>query len=481
MPATVVWFRNDLRLGDHAALSHAAERGAVVPAFVWAPAEEGEWAPGGAHRWWLHESLGALDASLRKKGSRLVLRQGGSLDALKEICQVTGADRVVWQTRVAPHLRRRDEQVRAGLEEAGIEVRPFAGRILHDPARIQTGAGGPYKVYTPFWKKFQDQVDVGAPLGVPRLGETRAPETWPESRPLGALGLTPQAQDGVDWAGAMRDEWTPGEAGALDRLDTFLAESLVDYPEGRNVPAARDTSMLSPHLHWGEVSPRAVWDRVQAWVSNGATRADADTFLSEIAWREFSYHVLHHFPRTPTEPLKAKYTAMPWRSSPGDFEAWQRGQTGFPLVDAGMRQLWAIGWMHNRVRMVVASFLTKDLLIPWQDGARWFWDTLCGGDLANNTMGWQWAAGCGADAQPFFRIFNPVSQSRTHDPDGAYVRRWVPELAALPTKHLHAPWEAPADVLAEAGVTLGETYPAPIVDHADARARALDALKAVNA
>ncbi len=285
----------------------------------------------------------------------------------------------------------------------------------------------------------------------------------------------------MDWAGGMRDEWTPGEAGALDRLDTFLAESLVDYPEGRNVPAARDTSMLSPHLHWGEVSPRTVWDRVEAWVSNGATREDADKFLSEIAWREFAYHVLHHFPRTPTEPLKEKYAAMPWRSAPDDLDAWQRGQTGYPLVDAGMRQLYEIGWMHNRVRMVVASFLTKDLLIPWQDGARWFWDTLCGGDLANNTMGWQWAAGCGADAQPFFRIFNPVSQSTKHDPDGAYIRRWVPELAELPTNHLHAPWDAPADVLAEAGVTLGETYPGPMVDHAEARDQALEALKQVNA
>ncbi|WP_412062857.1 cryptochrome/photolyase family protein [Rubrivirga sp. IMCC45206] len=480
MPTTVVWLRNSLRLADHPALAHAAERGAVVPVFVWAPDEEAPWAPEGAHQWWLDGSLRALDGDLRNKASRLTIRHGASLDELKAICQATGADRVVWQTRMAPTLRKRDEAVREGLEAAGIEVRTFAGRILHDPEQVQTGSDGPYHVFGPFWRRFKEEVAIGEPLAVPDLGASRAPETWPETLAVDALGLSDLAQDGVAWAGGMAEEWTPGEAGAQARLDTFLDEALVDYPEGRNVPAARDTSMLSPHLHWGEISPRDVWARVQAWVQNGAMRQDADKFLSEVGWREFSYHVLHHYPTMPSEPLKDKYAGFPWRDAPEDFAAWKAGRTGYPFVDAGMRQLWAQGWMHNRLRMVTASFLTKHLLIRWQDGARYFWDTLCGGDLANNSMGWQWAAGSGADAQPFFRIFNPITQGEKHDPDGAYIRRWVPELADLPDAHLHAPWDAPADVLAEAGVTLGETYPHPIVDHAEARERALDALKTVN-
>ena len=474
---TVVWFRNDLRLSDHAALVHAAERGAVVPVFVWAPDEEGAWAPGGAHRWWLRASLAALDADLRARGSRLVLRTGPSADALAETARSTGADRVVWQSRISPNLRARDAEVREALEADSLETRQFAGRILHDPEAIQTGAGGPYKVFTPFWRKFKAEAEIGDELAVPSLD---APDAWPQSATLDDFDLSPVEQDGVDWAGGMRETWTPGEAGALDRLDAFLDASLIDYADMRNVPADAGTSWLSPHLHWGEVSPRTVWNRTNAWVQNAAMRAAADKFLSEIAWREFSYHVLHHFPETPTEPLKDKYAAFPWRDDARAFEAWTRGQTGYPIVDAGMRQLWAIGWMHNRVRMITASFLTKDLLLPWQDGARWFWDTLCGGDLANNSMGWQWAAGSGADAQPFFRIFNPISQGETHDRDGAYVRRWIPELAGVPDTWLHHPWDAPADVLEDAGVELGTTYPRPIVDHKAARDRALEALKTVN-
>ncbi|NNF57536.1 MAG: deoxyribodipyrimidine photo-lyase [Rhodothermaceae bacterium] len=480
MAATLVWFRNDLRLADHPALTRATERGeAVIPVFIWASEEEGDWPPGGAHRWWLHESLHALDTDLRSRSSRLILRSGPSLDTLRALIDATGAEAVYWNARHLPALHARDAEVRDALEADGIAVRTFASRILHHPDAVETTSGGPYHVFTPFWKKLRSQLEVAEPLPVPRLGERRAPASWPESASLDDFDLTPVEQDGVDWAEAMRAEWTPGEAGAQDRLEHFIEEALIEYPTERNRPDKRGSSMLSPYLHHGELGPRQVWHAVNAWVHNGAMREAADVFLSEIGWREFGYHMLHHYPDLPMEPLKAKFADFPWRDDAEALERWQRGQTGFPIVDAGMRQLWALGWMHNRVRMIVGSFLTKDLLLSWQNGARWFWDTLCDGDLASNTLNWQWVGGCGPDAQPFFRVFNPITQGEKFDPDGTYVRHWVPELTELPDAYLHKPWEAPAEVLTEAGVTLGSTYPEPLVDHAEARERALDAYQTV--
>ncbi|MFN3596323.1 MAG: cryptochrome/photolyase family protein [Rubricoccaceae bacterium] len=476
--ATLVWFRRDLRLADHAPLAHAAAREGtpVVPVFVWAPEEEAPWPPGGAHRWWLGASLEALGQDLAGRGLRLVLRRGSTAEALRTLAREAGADRVVFSSAPEPHLARRDAETAAALREDGLDVRAFAGHLLHAPDEVRTGSGGPYRVFTPFWRKLSAALDPPAPLPVPRLGATRAPAAWPESVPLAALGLAPEAQDGVDWAGAMRAHWRPGEAGAHDRLARFLDEALVRYPEARNVPAARGSSELSPHLRWGEISPRQVWHAVNDWVRNGPMRAAADVFLAEIGWREFSYHILHHFPHTDHAPLDARYEALPWRDDPEGLAAWQRGRTGYPVVDAAMRQLWALGWMHNRLRMIAASFLTKDLLVRWQDGAAWFWDTLCDGDLASNSLGWQWSAGSGADAQPFFRIFNPVAQGEKFDPEGTFVRHWLPELGNVPARFIHRPWEAPPDVLRRAGVALGETYPRPLVDHARARKRALDAL-----
>jgi deoxyribodipyrimidine photo-lyase len=471
---TVVWFRRALRLADHAALTFAADRGPVTPVWIWAPGEEAPHETGGAQRWWLSRSLPALDASLRAVGSRLTLRHGPSAEALIDVARAVGADTVAWESDETPHLNARDADVRRVLEAAGLRVRVFGGRILHEPDAVQTGGGLPYRVFTPFWKRVRDTVDVPAPT--PSPATLAAPNAWPASETLDAFPLTAEQQDGVDWSAGMDAAWTPGEAGALSRLDAFACGGLDGYGEGRDAPAAPHVSRLSPHLHFGEVSIRQAWHGV-----GGGPAADVAKFRAELGWREFAYHVLHHRPDTTHAPMNAAFEAFPWRDDPAGLAAWQRGRTGIPIVDAGMRELWATGWMHNRVRMLVASFLVKDLFVPWTVGAAWFSDTLVDHDLASNTLGWQWVAGSGADAQPFFRIFNPVSQGERFDADGAYVRRWVPEIAGLPDAVVHRPWEATPLDLAAAGVTLGETYPAPIVDHAARRVEALAALDQMRA
>lgn len=473
---TLVWFDHDLRLADNPALYHAVEReGFVVPVYLWAPEEAGDWPPGAARQWWLHYSLAALDANLRDKGSRLLLRNGPSLDTLRDLIDATGADVVYWNERYLPALAQRDAQIAEALEADGIDVAIFPSRLLHDPTAIRTTSDGPYHVFTPFWKKLQAELDVPDPLPTPRMGKSKAPSSWPASLNLEELDLLPE----IEWTEGFHETWTPGEAAAQARLAYFIDNVLIDYEDHRNRPDLDGTSMLSPHLCHGELSPRQVWHAVKDWVQNAPMQEAAQVYLSEIAWREFSYHLLVHYPETPTEPLKDKFSQFTWDTDTDALERWQKGQTGYPIVDAGMRQLWHIGWMHNRMRMIAASFLTKDLLIPWQEGARWFWDTLVDADLANNTMGWQWSAGSGADAQPFFRIFNPVSQAKRYDPNRAYIREWIPELRALPDKYIHRPWDAPDDVLAQANITLGEDYPEPIVDHAAARDKALAAYQEI--
>ena len=472
----VVWFNKALRLEDNPALYHAVDRhDVVIPVFIWAPDEEGVWPPGGAHRWWLYYALQALGKALQDKDSRLILRAGSSLETLRDVLKETGAGAVYWNKRYEPALRQRDLRIAKALRDDGVAFAAFEGAILHDPEGVKTKSGGPYHVFTPFWKKLQDVLEVTSPLPIPRLGQTKTLSAWPASLGLDELGLLPA----IDWAEGLRTTWTPGEQGARQQLRGFLDEALIDYATMRDRPDVDGTARLSPHLCHGELSPRQVWHAVKAWIQNAPMRDAAEAFLREIAWREFAYHLLYHYPETPTTPLRDTFKAFPWRDDDERLKQWQRGQTGYPIVDAGMRQLWHIGWMHNRVRMIVASFLTKDLLISWQEGARWFWDTLVDGDLANNTMGWQWSVGSGADAQPFFRIFNPVSQGERYDPEGGYVRRWVPELKDVPGRYLHKPWNAPADVLKEAGVVLGETYPAPLVNHRLARERALEAYQEV--
>jgi deoxyribodipyrimidine photo-lyase len=472
MPVSILWYRHDLRLDDHPALRRAAARGAVVPVFVWHPADEGRWAPGGASRWWLDRSLAALDAALRERGSRLVIRCGDPGEQLAAVAEACGADRVFASSRHEPWAVEQESRVADRLRAAGVGLEHEEGNLLFGPEAIRSGSGEPYKVFTPFWKACLREGPTAAPQAAP--DSIAPPKAWPSSVSRESLELSPR----IPWDAGFAAVWTPGAAGAGERLRAFRASAIADYRERRDLPAEAGTSLLSPHLHFGEISPRRIWHAVMP--RQGGPPVGTEKFLAEIGWREFAHHVLRAFPRTAERPLRPEFNAFPWRPDPSLLRAWQRGETGYPMVDAGMRQLWSIGWMHNRVRMIVASFLVKHLLQPWLDGAAWFWDTLVDADLANNSLGWQWTAGCGADAAPYFRIFNPVLQGEKFDPQGAYLQRWVPELAALPASCIHRPWEASASELAAAGVVLGRTYPRPIVEHAMARQRALEALSTVS-
>ena len=472
-PVTIVWFRRDLRLTDNPALAAAVDAGsAVVPLFILDEDSPGAWAPGGASRWWLHESLAALRRALGEQGLELVLRRGAPAAILDDLARETGARAVHWNRCYEPYAIARDKAVKAGLADRGLEVRSFAASLLHEPWTVTTRSGGPYKVFTPFWKALRAQGDPDAPLPAPTHLK---PGAAAQTDDLDAWGLLPHRPD---WAGGLRDTWSPGEAGAQERLADFLERAVSAYPDDRNRPDRPGTSRLSPHLAGGEISPRQIWHRVRDRLraaSDSAAERGCWSFLRELGWRDFSYHLLYHWPDFPERTWQPGFAAFPWRDDEAGYRAWCRGRTGYPAVDAAMRELWHSGWMHNRMRMVAASFLVKHLLIPWQRGEAWFWDTLADADLANNSASWQWVAGCGADAAPYFRIFNPVTQGETHDPDGAYVRRWVPELARLPGKYLNKPWEAPPEILRDSGVKLGETYPNPLVDHKMARDRALDA------
>jgi deoxyribodipyrimidine photo-lyase len=472
-PPTILWFRNDLRLADNPAL-HAASEGPVLPVYILDDAAAGRWAAGGAARWWLHYSLEALAEALHAKGAELLLLQGEAAKLIPELAHKIGATTVHACTLVAPWARERDAAIAQALhgEDRALELHnPF----LTAPEAIRTGQGKPYSVYTPFAKAVMKLGEPPPPIPPPkRLNGVKPPAGGVS---LAGLALLPR-KPVPDWAAAFADFWQPGEAGAQGQLHRFLDDALADYPTGRNLPGEDGSSRLSPHLHWGEISPRQVWHAVRG---REVPPAAADTYLKEIIWREFSHSILWHQPHLPEKPLHAEYGHFPYLPNAKAQKAWQQGQTGYPIVDAGMRQLWRLGWMHNRVRMVVASLFIKHLLQPWQDGEAWFWDTLVDADLGNNSFNWQWVAGCGADASPFFRVFNPVLQGEKFDPAGDYVREFVPELAKVPDKWVHRPWEAPADVLRGAGVVLGKTYPEPIIDHATGRARALEALATMKA
>lgn len=466
---SLVWFRDDLRLSDNPALHAATQRGrAVIALYVLDEESPGLRPLGGAARWWLHRSLANLAEDLETIGVPLVLRRGRADQVLRDLAGETGAGAVCWNRRYRPAEVAVDKAVTSDLRAAGCEVVSFQANLLFEPWAVLTGAGQPFRVFTPFWRAARAKGVARAPLPAPvRLGQA-APA--PASDNLPDWSLLPA---NPDWAGGITETWEPGEVAAQARLEEFLDGALPRYARDRDRPGIGGTSRLSPYLRFGEISPFQVWHA--AFALDDAS--GVDKFLSELGWREFSWHLLHQFGDLESRAFSPKLDAFPWRDDEDAFRAWARGRTGYPIVDAGMRQLWRTGWMHNRVRMVAASFLVKHLMIDWRAGEAWFWDTLVDADPASNPASWQWVAGCGADAAPYFRVFNPVLQGEKFDPTGKYVREWVPELSRLPDRWIHRPWEAPQEDLSCAGIRLGDTYPTPIVDHRVARSRALAAFE----
>lgn len=464
-PCTIHWFRQDLRLSDNPALTAAAKEGTVLPIYILDDSNAGDPAMGAASRWWLHRSLQALNDSL---GGALLFYEGNPQEIFLEFLNRHSVEAIFWNRCYEPWRMHRDAQLKTRLKEAGIRVESYNSALLWEPWQIHKEDGSPYKVFTPFYRKGCLQAPVPRrPLPVPKRPQWVCDE---KSLSLDSLKLLPQPR----WDLKLEPHWHIGEEGAQRRFAQFIEEGLPNYGEGRDFPAKPCVSRLSPHLHFGEISPHQLWYEVRVWANK-----HVEHFCSELGWREFSYHLLYHHPHLPKKNLQAKFDGFPWRTDASALKAWQTGQTGVPMVDAGMRELWQTGYMHNRLRMIVGSFLVKNLRLHWHEGERWFWDTLVDVDLANNSAGWQWIAGCGADAAPYFRIFNPVIQGQKFDPQGSYVRQFVPEIAALPNKFLFNPWEAPPALLEEAHIELGTTYPRPCVDLKHSRQEALVAFQSL--
>jgi deoxyribodipyrimidine photo-lyase len=445
---SIAWLRQDLRIHDQSALLAAASEGAVVPVYVLDDLTPGKWKIGGAQRWWLHHSLSSLMASLEQLGSRLILRRGRVEDELPRLCGELGIKRVHATAHYEPWWRSAEQAVAAELD-----LQLHDGNVLVPPERVRTSAGGPFKIYTPYWRAMQQQLPPAEPVPAPRV--LQPPDRWPDSEQLPAWNLLPTRPN---WAVAFEDEWKPGETAAAERLKWF-GRQVDQYAARRDLPGEEGTSGFSPHLHFGEISPRQIW--------HGLEHGSGDKFLKELAWRDFAHNVMLTQPAISEKPARVEFESFPWRTgqeAEADFQAWSRGRTGYPIVDAGMRQLWKTGWMHNRVRMITASFLVKHLLIDWRRGADWFWDTLVDADYGNNGQNWQWVAGTGVDSQPFNRIMAPILQSEKFN-SAAYIRKWVPELSNLDDTIIHDPGDRP------------DEYPEPIVDHRGARAKALEALR----
>ena len=464
MAPVILWFRRNLRLGDNAALCAAAESGApIIPVYV-----VDELDSGGASRWWLHHSLAALDKQLQDLGSSLVLLCGSPQDELPQLINDAGAKAIYLAERYEPQARQQEADLQERLS-ASVEIHTSADAHLTHHGSLFTKSQTAFRVFTPYWRAANSGPQPAFPLAVPAIIRF-APAGLP-SIALADLRLLP---DQPNWAQQFPHHWTPGEEGALQRLDR-IEEAARHYDEQRDRPDLDSTSHLSPHLHFGEISPRQAWHAIHRCALHLPSSRGTDALSRQLYWRDFSAYLLYHFPTLAEKPLRPEFAFFPWTDDATHERAWQEGKTGYPIVDAGMRQLWATGWMHNRVRMIAASFLVKDLLVPWQHGARWFLDTLVDADLANNSASWQWVAGCGTDAAPYFRIFNPVVQGKKFDPDGAYVRRWIPELRDMPARYIHEPWLADRRTQATAGIAVGDDYPQPLVDHGEARQKALAA------
>lgn len=473
MATVLCWFHQDLRLADHPALDQACADGhAVIPVYILDDDAAGQWAPGGASRWWLHHSLESLGGDLASLGSRLVLARGKAEEIIPRLMAETGAEAVYTHFRREPWSKAQVDRVRQAIPgQAGLKS--FEGCLLKTPGDVLSKTGTRLRVFTPFKRNLLSGIPPRPEL--PKPAAITAPNGWPQSLTLSDLDLLPKSPD---WSGGLRAAWQVGEKAAHEAFERFVDTTIDGYDASRDLPSEIGTSRLSPHLHFGEISPVSIYHRVmeRQYLSLGA-----EVFLSEVIWREFSYELLDQYPDMPTAPLRGEFEAFPWRDDyADDLQAWQQGRTGYPLIDAGMRELYETGWMHNRVRMITASFLTKHLLIPWQEGERWFRDTLVDADLASNSAGWQWVAGCGADASPYFRVFNPITQGDKFSAH-AYVRKWVPELAEMQNRFLFSPFDEDPMMARAAGVQLGKNYPHPLIAHADGRARALDAFARIKA
>jgi deoxyribodipyrimidine photo-lyase len=475
----LVWFRDDLRLRDHPALSDAVASGAPVTCvYIHDEETEGKRPLGAAQKWFLHHGLNALSDSLNEIGGKFHVLSGKSADIILNLVEAGSFGAVYWNRRSGKTELETDQHLKNALTEQGVEVKSYQGNLLHEPYRMETSTGGPYRVYTPFWRAISKMGDPREPLPAPD-----AVEVGPEPRDQVSINSLQLLPNNPDWASEKDWDqlWQPGEAGAEAALKRFLDGPIDNYADGRDIPSKDWTSRLSPYLRFGMISPYTVWHATRHAEDASEIKGDNGlVFRKELVWREFSYHILFHFPDISWSNFQEKFDDFPWSEEDSDnLQRWQKGLTGYPIVDAGMRQLWQTGYMHNRVRMIVGSFLVKHLLIHWRKGEAWFWDTLVDADPANNAASWQWVAGSGADAAPYFRVFNPILQGEKFDKKGDYVRAFVPELANLPDTFIHKPWEAPNDALRKADVKLGETYPDPVIQHKRGRERALEAFEQI--